>query len=164
MDPEIETASLSPPSQKEEGFTVIEMLVATAIMAILAVGAALALPRSGNPEQRDMVLFQKQFQSQQTLAITGRQSRGLKITQQGMLLALHQEEGWQISPREQRWQTLVNFAVHRSQTTNRPQHSGADTPEIHFLATGETTRFDITFGSTLRCQNNNGRALICSRP
>ena len=134
------------------------MLVATAIMAILAVGAALTLPRTGSPEQRDMALFQTQFEILQTLAITGGQSRGLKITLQGLQLALRQEEGWQISPKTQRWQGRVTFAAHR------PQRSRSEDPEIRFLATGEASGFDITFGSTRRCRSESWAELICSGP
>lgn len=156
MGPGIETVLPDPAPGAEAGFTLIELLVTTAILAILAVGAALSLPRSQGPEQQDMVLFQKQVENQQLLAITGGQSRGLKITAEGLQLALRQDQGWQISPRVQRWQSPVRFA------TQAPQYRGADTPEIFFLATGESTAFDITFGRRQHCRGSGEGVLACS--
>lgn len=151
--------ALSDLQSAEAGFTLIEMLVATAIMAILALGAALALPRAASPEQRDMARFQQQFEALQTLAITGGQSRGLRITRQGLQLALRQDGGWQFSPKIQPWQGRVGFAADGAQ-----QPASSEVPEIRFLATGEVTGFDIAFGSTRRCQSAGWAGLICSGP
>ena len=157
MDPELEPDL----AQKEAGFTLVELLVSIAVLAVLALGATLALPRGSAPAQRDMALFQRQFEQMRQLAITGQSSRGLVIGPEGLRLASRQAnpqaspqasqvdpqtdrpprgqaQTWQISPRPQPWQGRVHFEPLTSQA-----RSGI--PDIQFLADGRSSAFRIHF-------------------
>lgn len=147
--------AITPP--KPDGFSLIELLIAAAVLAVLAVGASLSVGRSGSARDSDQTLFQRNFEVLQQLAITGGQSRGLEITPRGMRLALRDEAGWQISEREQRWRGRVSVVT---QGPNR----GGDTPTVIFLATGQSTPFDVVFRSddaVLRCRSDGWSGLTC---
>lgn len=166
MDPELEPEILSHTAQGDAGFTLVELLVAIAVLAVLALGASLALPRSAPPAESDMALFQRQFEQMRQLAITGQSSRGLSITPQGLRLARRQatsqanlladvlvgpeaqrptsgqNQRWHVSARQQRWQGRVQF-ISQNSAGRAPIGSGA--PDIQLLADGRSSAFIIRF-------------------
>lgn len=154
MDPAIEPDRASAPAA-EVGFTLIELLVCVAILAVLAVAASLALPRGSSPGSRDRALFQTQFEAARQLAVSGGQSRGLKITPQGLQLVQRGPEGWQDPGRLQRWQGRAGFA--RRGTVPAP---GA--PQILFLANGRTSAFRLSFADGSACESDGWTGLRCS--
>lgn len=193
MDPELEPEILPHTAQGDAGFTLVELLVAIAVLAVLALGASLALPRSAPPTESDMALFQRQFEQMRQLAITGQSSRGLRITPQGLQLARRQASAqtalldspeahsakaseplprWHVSARQQRWQGQVQFIAHNSKG-RAPIGSGA--PDIQFLADGRSSAFIIRFfprsGSAstgtgaqrASCRNDGHTGLICGK-
>ena len=181
MDPELESDSAA----KEAGFTLIELLISIAILAVLALGASLALPRSSPPVDSDLALFQRQFEQMRQLAITGQSSRGLVISAEGLQLArLHAappeqgsdttsgigtDPGWHIAARPQRWQGRVLFVPQ----PGRPGEGGP--ADVQFLADGRNTAFSIHFSprsGSLRpgggagrasCRSDGRTGLICDR-
>lgn len=180
MDPELEPESFS----KEAGFTLIELLVSIAVLAVLALGATLALPRSSPPVDSDLALFQRQFELMRQLAITSQSSRGLVITAEGLRLAqIHSpqqgqstattsHQDWRISPRPQRWRGRVQFVAQQTQAGTRRAQGR---PDIQFLADGRSSAFSIHFSQgsgALRqgggarqasCRSDGRTGLICDR-
>lgn len=177
MDPELEPVS----ANKSAGFTLIELLVTIAILAVLALGATLALPRGADRAQNDMAQFQRQFHIMRQLAVTGRQSRGLVITPEGMRQAVHHAAAqpgltpeltpgsfqpvWQISQQLLRWRGSVTF-VARSPRGLVLNQTHNQTPGIQFLANGSSSAFAISFkrGSTPagQCHSDGRSGLKCS--
>ena len=193
MDPELEPEILPHTAQREAGFTLVELLVAIAVLAVLALGASLALPRGAPPTESDMALFQRQFEQMRQLAITGQSSRGLRITPQGLQLARRQASAqtalldspeahsakaseplprWHVSARQQRWQGRVQF-ISQNSAGRAPIGSGA--PDIQLLADGRSSAFIIRFfprsGSAstgtgaqrASCRNDGHTGLICGK-
>lgn len=185
MDPELEPDS----DRNDAGFTLIELLVSIAVLSVLALGATLALPRGSTPATQDMALFQRQFEQMRQLAITGQSSRGLIIEPEGLRLAsrqasnqanhqasnqisiqvgqggydpaLGQDQAWQISPRQQRWQGRVQFVPLHSQG-GAAASSGR--PDIQFLADGRSSAFRIRFAprsGSIRQGRSGARQASC---
>lgn len=160
MDPELEPDSAA----KEAGFTLIELLISIAILAVLVLGASLALPRSSPPVDSDMALFQRQFEQMRQLAISGQSSRGLVISAEGLQLTrmrtaapeqgsdttsgIGTDPGWHIAARPQRWQGRVLFVPQPNQP-GQPAHpgrrGGGRPADVQFLADGRNTAFSIHF-------------------
>jgi len=193
MDPELEPEILPHTAQGDAGFTLVELLVAIAVLAVLALGASLALPRGAPPAESDMALFQRQFEQMRQLAITGQSSRGLRITPQGLQLARRQASAqtalldspeahsakaseplprWHLSARQQRWQGRVQFI---SQNSAGRAPIGSAAPDIQLLADGRSSAFIIRFfprsGSAstgtgaqrASCRNDGHTGLICGQ-
>jgi prepilin-type N-terminal cleavage/methylation domain-containing protein len=151
------------------GFTLIELLISVAVLAVLAVGATLALPGGAPRAGNDLALFRSQFTAARQLAITGQQARGLKITPEGLQLALSSDSGWQISERVLPWRGRVAFVARSAdQSAARNTRTQVGAPDILLLADGQSTPFDITFtpvfaqrSTTRRCQSDGWTGLQC---
>lgn len=133
------------------GFSLIELLVSVAILAVLAVGATLALGRA-RPEQADAALFRQTFLDLRDLAITGQDIRGMRIGPQGMRLARFSKEGWQVSDSEIRWSGRV--------TLSGSGYDDGAAPQIVLLPSGQSTGFAVTLGK-IQCRTDGWGPLQC---
>lgn len=138
------------------GFSLIELLVVVAIIAVLSVGVTLTVGRSDKVPTKDMALFQKLHERQRSLAITGQHIRALKVLPRGVYSARYQPDGWFLSD------TLISWSG-RALLSTRPsaQRIGPDDPQILFLPTGQVTAFSIAFSEGGRCETNGWGALKC---
>jgi type II secretion system protein H len=146
------TSPLSP-----RGFSLLELMVVVAVLGALTVGGTLLAGRSAGQGESDAQLFKTQFQTLHTLAITGGQTRGLRMNTTDMRAATHTAQGWQFA------QTPIRFAgraVLSVSTTAR--QSRADAPDILFLSSGRHTPFTLTLG-TVRCETDGWSGLTCSQ-
>lgn len=154
MEPE-----LKPDPAPDRGFTLIELLVVISVLAVLSVGATLAVSGRGTDSAAsDRAWFETQFRALQDLAMQGRNSKGLSITPEGLGFARRTGEGWDIGNPVRRWQGDVTIA-------NMRPRAEPDEPQIVLLANGQTTAFDIRFsgnrGASQSCRSDGWTGLKC---
>lgn len=141
------------------GFTLIEALVVTAVLAVLAVGIALG---TGVRGRGDVAHFVERFDAAQALAVQGRQTRGFYVTDDSLQAAILTGEGWLPLGAGLRWQGTVTLSAEASAFR---VDAVAEAPEIVLLPTGESTVFDIRFGGagqpSQRCASDGWRGVQC---
>lgn len=149
---------LSPyPQPAQAGFSLVELLVVIAVLAVLGVGAVLSAGRGG-PEaaaRSDMARFRGSFADQQALAVQGRETLGLLVQGKGLRRARLGPEGWVPSGGAQPWRGRVAFSAPAGAF-----QPGA--PDIRFLSNGRTSRFSIGFASGGRCESDGWTGLTCT--
>ena len=144
---------LTPSSQA--GFSLIELLVAVAVLSVLTVGAVLATGRGGPDQGSDMARFEVLFDRARALAIEGRQARGLVITPDGVQMAQPGAGDWQVSRTVLPWQNRVAFLAPGART-------GLNQPDIRLLPNGRSTVFSIEFDRTGRCESDGWTGVSCN--
>lgn len=154
MEPELKNSHAP-----DQGFTLIELLVVISVLAVLSVGATLAVSGRGmDTAASDRAWFEAQFRALGDLAMQGRTSKGLSITPQGLSFAHRTGDGWDIGNPVRPWQGTVTVASLRP----RP---AVDAPEIILLANGQSTAFNIRFsgnrGASQSCQSDGWTGLTC---
>lgn len=137
----------------QAGFSLLELMVVTAIMAALSVGAVLATTgaRTG---PADMARFQTTFDTQRALAIAGRDRRGLRIDVKGVQLMLWRNEEWVTPGTTQRWRDRSVFASLGFQPVG--------TPNMIFEPNGSTNVFSMTFSNGAECVGDGWTGASCS--
>lgn len=137
---------------RQAGFSLLELMVVTAVLATLSVGAVLAPNVRRGPD--DLARFQATFDTQQALAIVGRDRRGLQIDTKGIHLMLWRNGEWIASGSKRRWQGRPVFSS--------PEFRPIGDPDLIFEADGETQVFSITFKDGARCVGDGWTGVSCS--
>lgn len=138
---------------RDAGVSLIELLVVVAVLSVLAVGVSMTALRNPDQAEQDQALFQRLYDQTRALAIEGRQSRGLRVTSRGISVATQTPDGWQIGS-EQRWQEAVSLVV-------RDQTLGAGAPQLVVFKNGQSSAFEVQFGTRGRCRSDGWTGLIC---
>lgn len=151
MGPAIDRSS--PP----RGFTLIELLVGVAVLAVLTASATLLGLRGASRDDSDAALFRRHYETLRHLAITGGQTRGLRVEGTRIGLARRGFDGW--APTE----PPIRLAGRAVLSTVRTAGPGADpeAPQIIALASGQTTGFSVTLGR-VRCETDGWAELTCN--
>ena len=134
------------------GFTLVEMLVATAILSVLALGAMLSV--SGRTGPTDAARLERLFETQAALAVAERSRRGLYLTPTGAQVARWRDGRWERAGRAIRW-------TRRASVLRRdPGPPGA--PQLVFLGNGRASAVSVRFEDAGICQSDGWTGLICS--
>lgn len=110
------------------GFTLIEVLVAMAILGIMVTGVALALPDSAAHQQRDSVLtWQRQAQMAALKAEAEARPWAWEIETAGARLLIHDDRHWlPAETTESNWQALADgLTITRLEIDGQPQALGS---------------------------------------
>ncbi|MEO9496873.1 MAG: prepilin-type N-terminal cleavage/methylation domain-containing protein [Vibrio splendidus] len=150
----------SPHLSNDDGITLIELLVVVAVMSVLAIGVTITTVRpSGSETHSDQTWFMRSFESNRTLAVQGRQSRGLNVGPNGLIPVMLTRDGWEPQSSAHRWQGRVTHQA-KQYDVNLNQR-----PDIVFFPNGQTSAFDISFSTsqsrTFRCTSDGWTELKC---
>lgn len=166
MEPAVTPANRRHP---EAGVTLIELVVVMAVMASLVLGAVLIRPPGAGAAGRDLQRFRAAYDQARSLAVHGQTRRGLALTAAGLRVSRwsqaarlnggwldrgRMDSGWQISAQLQPWRGRVSYQIAGPGAVN-------DTPDILFLANGQTTAFSIQFDQG-QCHSDGWTGLICA--
>ena len=140
----------------DAGVTLIELLVVVAVLAVLAVGVSITAMRgSDSGAGADMAWFEAQFNQHRALAITSASSFGMILSPKELRIAQHQSDEWIQQTSARRWRDRTTFST-------RSPKADFETPDIVFLASGQSTAFDITFGAGRSCTTDGWSDLTCN--
>jgi len=142
------------------GFSLIELVVVVAIVAVLATGASLVAARSGDATAlSDQQRFLRGLERTRARAIQGRQTLGITLGRRGLQIATRTAEGWQVSDRAVRWRDRVTVL-------RRADRAGPGAPDIVILPNGQVSEFAVSFGrgtggGRATCRGTAGGQVTC---
>lgn len=147
---------------RQAGFTLIELVVCVAILAVLAVGATLAAGRGSAAAESDAARFRRLWEESRDLAIREQSRRGLTLGPRGITLSRLDPGGWSAGDTPV---PLRASAVLRRAAAEPPPSPGA--PDIVLLANGRSTAFSVSFGASdgtpgQRCRSDGWTGLTCA--
>lgn len=137
----------------ERGFTLVELLVAVAILAVLALGAGLVRARAPDADAAAATLA-RAFELARRSAVAAQRPTGLEVTEAGLqVVALSAEGVWMATGPEHHL---------RARPRVRALGPGAPAagPAVRFLPTGETSAVAIQLGG-LSCRATGWSGLAC---
>jgi len=128
----------------ESGFTLIELMIVVAVLAILTVSVSLSVTRPRAGIESDVTRFQAVHERLRSQAILSRQIQGLRLTNDGYQALRWDGADWQDSGGQVSWRQ--NVAVQIPFDLTAP---------VQFGPSGQVTAVQVRF-------EGNGRALICA--
>ena len=138
------------------GFSLLEVVVAVAVLAVLAVGTGLAAGRGATGNQNDADRFQRAYAQQWSLAVTGRETRGLSVSQEGLTHWQFGPVGWVENGRLYDWRGGVSLL---GPVTLPGQ------PQIVLSPDGRVTAFTLVFsqgrGTAWTCRGDGWSIAQC---
>lgn len=138
------------------GFSLLEAVVAVAVLAVLAVGSGLASGRSAAGNQNDADRFQRAYAQQWSLAVTGRETRGLSVSQEGLAHWRYSTAGWVEQGRLYEWRGRASL----SGPVVLPGQ-----PQIVLSPDGRATPFTLVFsqgrGTAWTCRGDGWSSAQC---
>jgi prepilin-type N-terminal cleavage/methylation domain-containing protein len=151
-------AGLTGRAAAQAGFSLLEVMVSVAVLAVLAVGAGLATGRTVSATERDADRFSRAYEQNWSLAVMGRENRALDITPDGLVLARRTETGWTEGKLLYDWRSTASFSASGPATL-------PGTPDIQLRPGGIGTGFTVVFsgrGPVWRCASDGWSGLTCA--
>ncbi len=150
--------------RRDAGFSLLEMLVVVAVLAILTVSVGLSMS-FGRTEKRAMDQarqIQTHVEQLRNKAIYSGQPQGMVFSRQGWQVARFDPatRNWSKAGREIHWRGGVSFQGGDPDFI----YGHAPVPDVIFLPDGHATPFEISFtvnGSYQACRSDGWRGLEC---
>ena len=139
---------------QDRGFSLIELMIAVAVLAILSTTVVMSVSRPQSGSQSDLVRFQKAYERVRRDAIISREVTALAITAAGYQ-RLVWRDGWQDLGARVNWKGEVSVL----------QPFDRDAP-IEFTPSGQVTALRIQFlenDQTTMCVSDGWEPLKCNR-
>lgn len=140
------------------GFSLLETVFAVAVLAVLAVGVSLATGRGISLDQSDADRFQRAYAQQWSLAVAGREPRGLSVSQGGLSHWRHGPAGWTELGKLYDWQSQASI----SGPVVLPGQ-----PQIVLMPDGRATSFTAVFsgrrGTQSTCRGEGWSEAPCGQ-
>ena len=147
------------PARTPRGVTLIELLVAVAVLSVLAVGASLvvgrAIPGAGDDAARLAALWQQE----RARAILARQWRGLRLTPGGMTPVVRTETGWQDAGTPRPWNRRP--AIRTDAPDPALDGAAPDRPGVVFRPDGQGSTLSISWPGGAVCEAARTGELQC---
>ena len=139
---------------QDRGFSLIELMIAVAVLAILSTTVVMSVSRPQSGSQSDLVRFQKAYERVRRDAIISREVTALAIRATGYQ-RLVWRDGWQDLGARVNWKGEVSVL----------QPFDRDAP-IEFTPSGQVTALRIQFlenDQTTMCVSDGWEPLKCNR-
>lgn len=139
---------------QDRGFSLIELMIAVAVLAILSTTVVMSVSRPQSGSQSDLVRFQKAYERVRRDAIISREVTALAIRATGYQ-RLVWRDGWQELGTSVNWKGEVSVL----------QPFDRDAP-IEFTPSGQVTALRIQFlenDQTTMCVSDGWEPLKCNR-
>lgn len=135
--------------QKNDGFSLVELMVVMAIMGLMAGAVVLMLPTGDTRLEQDMARTQTYLTALSRSAITNGRALGVRFEDKGYTPFVLEQGGWQPRPamigQGGQWDSasLVGVEVD-GQKVGLERKQRDLRPHAWFLPTGEVVAFDVT--------------------
>ncbi len=154
-------------SASEHGFTLLEMVIVVAVIAVLSVTATFSVTQR-NSGDSDVLRFGAAYDRLRDAAILGHAARGVALLPEGWQVLLPalpgaEAEGWQPNGRAQKFRGEVRFEGRNGPILPKDL-AREPLPDLVFLPDGQVTRFEVSFignGTLTRCASAGFAGLKC---
>ncbi len=140
---------MKPALQKDDGFSLVELMVVMAIMGLMAGAVVLMMPTSDTRLERDMARTKTYLTALSRSAISSGRALGVRFEDGGFTSFVLEQGIWQSRPamigQGGTWDSasLSSFEVD-GQKVALERKQGDGRPHVWFLPTGEVAAFDVT--------------------
>lgn len=144
------------------GFSLLEMVVVVAVLAVLSVSVSFAVGRGTSAPGADATRFAALHTRLREAAVLGRHVQALAIGQTGWQVMTREGTAWVSAGRPGQFRSAARFEG-TTGPLGGPKISAA--PDLFFLPDAQVTPFSVTFiapGVITRCATNGWAALDCS--